>query len=212
MSEQMTDLTIRDYIARLSGDAPAPGGGSAAALAGALAAASARMVGSFTVGKKKFADVEDEICAHLDAIDAVREEMLALVQEDVIAFSAVGEAYALPKGSDEEKQERLATIESALKAAAEVPLRLVVACAKLAPHLLPLAQKGNQNLISDVGVAARLCRATAECAWLNVEVNLQLIGSEAFVVARRADLQGYLKTAQRESDEAWFYVAAKVTS
>lgn len=207
----MPDLTIRDYIARLAGDAPAPGGGSAAALTGALAAASARMVGSFTVGKKRHAAVADEIREHLEAIDAACEEMLALTQEDVVAFGAVGAAYALPKGSDEEKQARSAAIQEALRRAAEVPLRLVDVCARLSAHLLPLAQKGNQNLISDVGVAAKLCVAAAECGWLNVEVNLALIKDETFVAAKRARLQGMLRECQRACDEAWWTVSAKVT-
>ncbi len=211
MPEQMPDLAIRDYIARLAGDAPAPGGGSAAALVGALAAASARMVGSFTVGKKKYAAVEDEIRAHLDAIDRICEEMLALTHEDVTAFGAVGEAYGLPKGSDEEKQARSAAIQTALRQAAGVPQRLVEACAQLSKHLLPLAQKGNQNLLSDVGVAARLCQAACECGWLNVEVNLKLIDDDAFVMAQRARLQGMLRDCQRTCDDTWYRVASKIT-
>lgn len=211
MTKQMPELTIRDYIARLAGDAPAPGGGSAAALTGALAAASARMVGSFTVGKKKYAAVEDEIRAHLEAIDRICGEMLGLSHEDVIVFGAVGEAYGLPRGSDEEKQARSAAIQEALRQAAGVPLCLVEACAELSEHLLPLAEKGNQNLVSDVGVAARLCRAACECGWLNVEVNLSLIDDEAFVMAKRARLQGMLRQCQRASDETWLLVCAKVT-
>ncbi|MFO8082635.1 MAG: cyclodeaminase/cyclohydrolase family protein [Armatimonadota bacterium] len=211
MPEQMPDLTLREYVDRLAGDAPAPGGGSAAALAGALAAASARMVGSFTVGKKKYADVEDEIRAHIEAIDEACEDMLALTHEDVVAFGAVGEAYAMPRKTDEEKQARSAAIQEALKQAAEVPLQLVEACTRLSEHLSPLAEKGNQNLVSDVGVAAKLCQAAAECGWLNVEVNLSFIDNEAFVAAKRARLQGMLRDCQRACDEAWWRVAGKVT-
>jgi formiminotetrahydrofolate cyclodeaminase len=211
MPEQMSELAIRDYVARLAGDAPAPGGGSAAAVVGALAAASVRMVGSFTVGKKKYVAVEAEIRAHLVAIDDCCERMLALAQEDVSAFGAVGDAYALPKASDEEKQARSAAIQSALRDAAGVPLRLVEACAELSTHLLPLAQKGNQNLLSDVGVAARLCQAAAECGWLNVEVNLALIGDETFVMAKRARLQAMLRDCQKACEETWYRVGAKIT-
>lgn len=211
MSEQMPDLTIRDYVERLAGDAPAPGGGSAAALAGALAAASARMVGSFTVGKEKYADVEDEIREHLEEIDSLCEELLALTHEDVVAFGAVGEAYGMPRDTDEEKEARSAAIQEALKEAASVPLHLVDACTRLAMHLKPLALRGNQNLVSDVGVAAKLCHAAAECGWLNVEVNLALIDSEAFVTAKRARLQGMLRECQKLCDDAWWTVSQKVT-
>ncbi len=211
MSQEMPDLTIDEYMAALAGDAPAPGGGSAAAVAGALAAASARMVGSFTIGKKKYADVEDAIRAHLEAIDRLSEEMLALVQEDVVAFGAVGDAYGMPRKSDEQKQARSEAIQAALRQAAEVPLKLVAACAELSGHLKPLAQKGNQNLVSDVGVAAKLCQAACECGWLNVEVNLALIDDEAFVTAKRARLQSMLRDCQRACDDAWWTVCTKIT-
>ena len=211
MTEHMPDLTIREYVERLAGDAPAPGGGSAAALAGALAAASARMQGSFTVGREKYAEVEDEIREHLDAIDAIIEEMLALTHEDVVAFGGVGEAYSMPRESDEQKQARSQAIQEALREAAQVPLDLVAACARLSEHLKPLALRGNQNLVSDVGVAAKLCQAACECGWLNVEVNLAFIDSETFVTAKRARLQGMLRECQRACDEAWWTVSAKVT-
>lgn len=211
MTDTMPDLTIREYIDRLAGDAPAPGGGSAAALVGALAAASARMVGSFTVGKKKYADVEDEIREHLEAVDDACNEMLALTHEDVVAFGAVSEAYGMPRETDQQKQTRSAAIQETLREAADVPLRLVGACAQLSQHLLPLAKKGNRNLVSDVGVAAKLCQAACECGWLNVEVNLALMDSEAFVMAKRARLQGLLRDCQRACDETWWYVSGKIT-
>ncbi len=211
MPEQMPDLTIREYVERLAGDEPSPGGGSAAALAGALAAASARMQGSFTAGKEKYAEVEEEVQGHLDAIDEIIEEMLALTHEDVVAFGEVGEAYAMPRETDEQKQARSAAIQDALREAAAVPLQLVDACARLAEHLMPLTEKGNQNLVSDVGVAAKLCEAACECGWLNVEVNLSLIDDEAFVTAKRARLQGALRECQRTCDDVWWAVGAKIT-
>jgi len=211
MNDTMPDLTIREYVDRLASDAPAPGGGSAAALAGALAAASTRMVGSFTVGKKKYAGVEDEIRKHLEAIDAACEDMLALTHEDVVAFGAVGEAYAMPKSTDEQKEARAAAMQAALKQAAQVPLDLVEACNRLSKHLTPLATKGNQNLVSDVGVAAKLCQAACECGWLNVEVNLKFIDNEAFIASKRARLQGMLRECQNACDEAWWAVSKKVT-
>ncbi len=207
----MPDLTIRDYLERLAGDDPAPGGGSAAALAGALAAASARMVGSFTVGKKKYTDAEDEIRAHLQAIDELREEMLRLVQDDVTAFGGVGAAYAMPKETGEQTRARSAAIQEALREAAAVPLRLAEACVRLAEHLPPLATKGNQNLVSDVGVAATLCRAACECAWLNVEVNLAYIKDEEFVATTRAKVEELLGEVRDTCEDTWFAVAEKVT-
>lgn len=206
----MPDLTIRDYVERLAGDDPAPGGGSAAALAGALAAASARMVGSFTVGKKKYAQVEDEIREHLAAIDELRAEMLELVQQDVEAFSAVGEAYAMPRDTDEQKEARSQAIQQALMQAADVPLRLAQACHRLSEHLPPLLEKGNQNLVSDVGVAAKLCQAACECAWLNVEVNLAYLKDEAFIERTRAQIEDLLTGVRCTCREVWEGTAATI--
>lgn len=211
MSDQpMSELTIREYVEALAGDAPAPGGGSAAALAGALAAGCARMVGSFTVGRKKYADVEAEIREHLSAIDAIRAELLALVQDDVTAFAAVGAAYALPKGTAEEKKTRSSAIQEALRAAADVPLRLARACAQLSRHLPVLLAKGNQNLVSDVGVAAKLCTAACECAWLNVEVNLAALKDEEFVTATRAETEELLGEVRCICAEVWEGAAAVI--
>lgn len=206
----MPDLTLYEYLEALAGDAPAPGGGSAAALTGALAAASARMVGSFTVGRKKYADVEDEIRAHLAAIDAVRAEMLTLVQADVDAFRAVGAAYELPRETAEEKSARSAAIQAALRVAADVPLRLTRACAELARRLPALLEKGNRNLVSDVGVAVRLCEAACECAWLNVEVNLAALKDEQFVTAARAETEELRAEVRRTCAEVWEGAAAAI--
>lgn len=211
MSDQpMSELTLREYVEALAGDAPAPGGGSAAALAGAIAAASARMVGSFTVGREKYAAVEDEIRAHLTAIDAVRTEMLALVQADVDAFGAVGAAYAMPRETAEQKSARSAAIQDALRSAADVPLRLARACAELSRHLPVLLAKGNRNLVSDVGVGAKLCAAACECAGLNVEVNLASLKDEEFVTATRAETETLLAEVRGTCTEVWEGAAAAI--
>ncbi len=211
MMPEIADVTIREYVARLAGEEAAPGGGSAAALCGALAAASARMVGSFTVGREKYADVESEMLEHLEAIDEITGQMLELAQEDMDAFGAVREAYALPKDSDEQKAERSAAIQQALVGAADVPMRLARACERVSQHLQPIAEKGNQNLVSDVGVAAKLCEAACECAWLNVEVNLAYIRNERFVDRTRAELQDLLTATRCACQQTWETVAAAIT-
>ncbi|MGC9319980.1 MAG: cyclodeaminase/cyclohydrolase family protein [Armatimonadota bacterium] len=210
--KQMPDLTIREYVERLAGDDPAPGGGSAAALAGALAAASARMVGSFTVGREKYADVEDQIREHLTAIDELRAEMLELVQQDVEAFRAVGEAYAMPRNTEDERRARSEAIQEALMQAADVPLRLARACERLSGHLPLLLKNGNQNLVSDVGVAAKLCEAACECAWLNVEVNLAHIRDAAFIEPARAEVEDLLAGVRCTCQEVWEETAASIRS
>ena len=207
----MNELTLEEYLAALAGDAPAPGGGSAAALAGALAAASGEMVASFTVGKKKYAEVEDEMREHLEAIGALRAELTALVQMDAEVYSMVRLAYGMPSSSALIKTAREEAIRISLRGAAEVPLALARYCAELAPHLPPLAAKGNQNLVSDVGVAAALCRAAFDCAALNVEVNLALMTDTEFALRARMTLDALREPTHRTCDRVWAQVMAVVT-
>jgi len=207
----MIEHQVQEYLDKLAGKLPAPGGGSAAALAGALGAASGAMVASFTVGKKKYADVEEEIQGHLDAIEAIRGEMARLVDEDVTAYGAVGAAYGMPKGTEEEKAARTAAIQEALKAAAAVPMRLAEQCAALVEHLPPLLEKGNPNLVSDVGVAAKLAEAACECAWLNVEVNLAYIKDDDFTNHARAETESHLSQVREICHNVWHGTASAVT-
>ena len=207
----MIEHQVREYLDKLAGKLPAPGGGSAAALAGALGAASGAMVASFTVGKKKYADVEEEIRERLAAMEAIRGEMMRLVDEDVTAYSAVGEAYGMPKDTDEQKAARTDAIQEALKAAAAVPMQLAEQCAALVEHLPALLEKGNPNLVSDVGVAAKLTQATCECAWLNVEVNLAFLKDDDFIKQARAETEAHLDQVRQTCREVWEGTVAAVT-
>lgn len=202
---------VQEYLDKLAGKLPAPGGGSAAALAAALGAASGQMVASFTVGNKKYAEVEEEVQGHLDAIDAIRSEMARLVDEDVTAYGGVGEAYGMPKGTDEEKAARAAAIQEALKAAAAVPMQLAEQCAALVEHLPALLEKGNTNLVSDVGVAAKLTEAACECAWLNVEVNLAFMKDEQFIESARAETEAHLDKVREACHDVWEGTVSAVT-
>ena len=182
----LTSQTVRAYTEHLAGSGPTPGGGSAAALCGALAAAAGAMVGSFTVGKAKFALVEADVARLLERLQALRERMLALTDADAEAYAGVGAAYARPKQTDEEKWARQAALQQALKDAAQVPLGVAEAAGEIAALLPELAEKGNPNLLSDVGVAAILASAAYEAGRLNVEVNLAGIKDAAYCAAARA--------------------------
>ena len=194
---------MTEYTARLASGAPAPGGGSAAALAGALGAALGEMVANFTVGKKKYADVEAQVQVALDALTAWRQELLQLTDADATAYAAVGEAYAMPKESDEDKAARTAAIQVALKEAAGVPLRVVHVATSVFDHLPLLSESGNQNLVSDVGVAAKLALVAVECAWLNVEVNLACIKDQDFNQNVRAEVADALDAAREAAARVW---------
>ncbi len=208
---RLTEQTVRAYTELLAGPGPTPGGGSAAGLVGALAAASAAMVGSFTVGKPKFAEVEAEVAALLERLQALRERLLDLTDADAEAYAEVGAAYALPRKTDEEKWARQAAIQQALKSAARVPLGVVAAAAEVAECLPAMAEKGNSNLLSDVGVAAILAEAAFAAGRLNVEVNLAGVTDETYVAETREQLMEanrQMRTA-REVAEA---VLAKIAS
>jgi len=207
----MDELSLTDYLAALAGSDPAPGGGSAAALAAALAAASGEMVANFTVGKKKYADVEAEVREYLEALGDIRARLRELVQADVAAYSAVGDAYGMARDTGEDKSARSAAIQDALRGAAEVPLALARCCAELAEYLPPLAEKGNRNLISDVGVAARLCEAAFDCALLNVEVNLALMEDAEFALRARMELDTLGEATRRTCGQVWAQVMAAIT-
>ena len=208
----LADIAVREYLGRLASNAPAPGGGSAAALAGALAAALGEMVGNFTVGKKKFAGVEEDIKRLLAVLEEQRGVLLALTDEDASAYGQVAQAYAMPRSTNEEKAARADAIQKALKAACEVPFGVCRCCAAVIGTLRELAQKGNPNLISDVGCAAKLALAALECAWLNVEINLASIKDAKFVEGRRDELEQIMAPCADEVSEVWRLVVETIRS
>lgn len=173
--------TIDAYVTDAASDKPTPGGGSIAALAGALGSCMASMAAHFTAGKKKFAEVEDEIMAILDAIKPLREELLCCMEEDALAFATIGKAYSLPKETDEEKAFRAAEIQNSLGAAMTVPLRVMEAAVAGLRQLPQLAEIGNPNLVSDTGVAAILLEASVRAAFLNVRINAVSIKDQNLV-------------------------------
>ena len=163
--------TVETFLAQLAARVPAPGGGATAALHAAQAAALVAMVASYS-DSAKYADHAEEIATITSTADRLRQNALGLAEEDAAAFTAVTEAYRLPKGAPDEAAARSEAIATALVAAARVPA-VVVAVADqvlgLAEQLLPI---GNRNVISDVAAAAEAARAAATTARVNVEINL----------------------------------------
>ncbi len=199
----LTALAVSEYAEQLASNRPAPGGGSAAALVGALGAALGEMVANFTVGKPKFAEVEAEVGAALSTLTDLRRRLLELTDADAEAYTRVGAAYGMPRDTQEQKTARAQAIEQALQAAAEVPRQVVLTSAQVLAELPVLLEKGNPNLVSDVGVAAKLALAAAECGWLNVEINLASIGDENFTGQLRAEMKENLAAAGKLSTQLW---------
>jgi formiminotetrahydrofolate cyclodeaminase len=175
------DEPIRKYIDDASSGRPTPGGGSIAAMGGALAGSMMNMVCNFTVGKKAYQTVEEKVRAILkDGMD-LTEEMLHLAVEDTEAYAEVSKAYGLPKNTEEEKKARSQAIQEACKLALQVPSKVMSAGAKMLVLHSELVDMGNKNLITDTGVASLMALAAIESAILNVRINLVFIKDEEFV-------------------------------
>ena len=165
------DDSVRNYLDEISSNSPTPGGGNVSAFSGAVASSLGIMVCNLTIGKKKYADVEEEIKDIKFELSLAKEEFLNLAEKDNQAFDKVMQAFKLPKDTDEQKKKRSETIEAATLEAAEAPAEVLKYCSKIIPLLQTLAEKGNQNSVSDSGVAAALISTAAEGAFLNVLIN-----------------------------------------
>jgi glutamate formiminotransferase/formiminotetrahydrofolate cyclodeaminase len=182
-----SELSVREFLSALASSAPTPGGGTAAAIAGAMGAALAEMVGALTLSREKFAPVHDAMRSLSEAALRAREDFLVLAREDSEAYDAVLAARRLPKETEEEREARAHAIESAGRLATEVPMRTARAAARLLAHLPELSEKGNPNALSDAGAATLMLSAAAEGALLNVEINLPGISDAAFVEEMRRE-------------------------
>lgn len=195
-------ITTFDFLEALASGQPTPGGGGAAALTGSQAAALVSMVINFTVGKKKYADVEEEMRSYLERSEALRAALLAAVDADAAAFDAVAATYSLPKETDEEKAARTAAMQEALKHAAAVPFDVAEQCLEIMRLAVPVGAKGNSNVVSDAATALYLAFAAFKSAIVNVNINLKLIKDEVFVAAWRAKVATLLAEADFAYAEA----------
>ena len=195
--------SLQTYTDALASGAATPGGGSAAALAGALGAALNSMVANFTVGKEKFAAVEEDVQRLLAESERLRGELERLTQADTEAYGQVAAAQKMPRETDQQKAARRAAMQQALKAAAEVPRAVVRACHGVLEIAGEMVEKANPNLITDVGVAAKFALAALECAALNVEINLAYIKDEDYNAACRQEMAPMLHAGTRLARDVW---------
>jgi formiminotetrahydrofolate cyclodeaminase len=177
----LTSRTVTEFLDELASSSPAPGGGSVAALAGAIGAALTSMVCNLTIAKKKYADVQEEIEAVLAKSEELRKKLTVLVEKDTEAFNAVMAAFGMAKSTEEEGMQRAAAIQQATRSATLVPLEVMSLCGDALSLSRAVAEKGNKNSASDVGVAALMFHAACGSAELNVRINLVSLKDEAFV-------------------------------
>ena len=170
-----TDNTIKEFLTALSSKSPAPGGGSASALSGALSASLLSMVCNLTIGKEKFAAVEEQTEAVKREAEKLRERFSELMEEDAAAFTAVIAAYKLPKATEVEKAARTEAVQKTLTHAADVPLETARVALRLLELSETLVEIGNPWTLSDVGVSALLAESAVWGALLNVDINAKLM-------------------------------------
>lgn len=192
---QLDTLTVRGFAELLGSDAPAPGGGSAAALAGALGAALTAMVGALTVGKKKYADYAGEAQRTLEEARALEERFLGVMQRDTEAFNAVSAVFAMPKGTEEEKAARSAAMQEALQGCTRTPFEMMELSLCALRLTEGLVGRSNSSAASDLGCAALHLGCAIRGAWLNVLINLGSIRDADFAQSYRSRGQALLEEA-----------------
>jgi formiminotetrahydrofolate cyclodeaminase len=202
--------TLIGFLDELASSSPAPGGGSVAALSGALGAALTSMVCHLTIGKKKYADVEGDLKKVLEQSEQLREQFSDLIDRDTHAFNKVMEAFALPKETDPQKALRAAAIREATKEATLVPLEVMKHCIDALALTQAVASKGNVNSVSDAGVSALMLHAALESAALNVRINLNGLSDPEFVGWKEDDVQSLRSTSAMMLEEIQAIVDEKL--
>lgn len=190
----LVDMTLTQFTDELAADSAAPGGGSVAALSGALGASLVSMVCRLTIGKKGYEEYEEEVKEVLVESDRLRRSLLDAIDIDAKAFEKVMDAFAAPKGTEEEKAARRGLIQTAFKGACESPRDTAIGCLQVLRLCARIAEKSNTNAASDLGVAASAALAGLESAVMNVFINLSSIKDEDYV----DDMETQMETLHEE--------------
>ena len=200
----MTMETCRKFVEVLASDAPAPGGGGAAALVGAIGTALGNMVGSLTVGKKKYAAVEEEIIALKAKCDALQTELLNQVEMDEINFLPLAKAYGIPK--DDPNRDKV--MEEATIIACSTPMHIMELCCEAIDCIKVFADKGSRLAVSDAGCGAVCCKAALQAASLNVFINTKSLKNREVAEEMNAKAIGMLDKYCALADEIFESVRA----
>ena len=206
----LIDKKVGNFLDELASNSPTPGGGSVAALAGALGAALISMVGNLTVGKKKYEDVEEDIKKIIGSSEKLRYELSQLIEEDVKVFNNFMATYKMPRETEDEKKMRTEKIQEALIEAARVPLRVAYKCMEILSLSKEVAEKGSINTVSDAGVAALMAEAALESAILNVKINLKMIKDEKVRTELSSSIKEILLKEKGQKEKVLEIVDSKI--
>lgn len=193
----MTTKSCREFVAVLASKEPAPGGGGAAALVAALGTALGNMVGSLTVGKKKYAPVEAEITALMQECDRLQTELLNQVPADAEGFLPLAKAYGIPK-DDPNRDDAL---EQATVIACQVPVQIMELCCRALDAIRVFADKGSRLAVSDAGCGAVIVKSALQAASLNVFINTKSLKNRAYAEKLNAKCLGMLEQYGKLADE-----------
>ena len=200
---KLADMQVTEFVNLMASDAPAPGGGSAAALEGALGAALTAMVCALTVGKKKYADVQELAVESQKKAEELKARFVDVMDRDTEAFNAVSAVFAMPKDTDEQKAARKAAMQEALKGCTKTPFEMMQLACETLELTRSLVGRLNASAASDLGCSALSLRAAIQGAWLNVLINISGINDEAFAAEYRANGQALLDKALPLADEIY---------
>ena len=195
-----SDKSCSEFVEVLASKAPVPGGGGASAMVGALATALGNMVGSLTVGKKKYAAVEEEMRALKDRCDRLQKDFLHLVERDAEVFEPLARAYSMPKNTEEEKAEKARVMEIVLRDACSVPMEIMEKCCEAIDIIAVFAEKGSVIAISDAGVGAAFAKAALQGASLNVYINTKSMADKALAAELNARCDRMLEEYSGKAD------------
>lgn len=207
---KLTEMQVKEFCNVLASDAPAPGGGSAAALTGAMGIGLAEMVANLTIGKKKYAEFEENSQKVKQQASELCEKMVVSIDKDTEAFDGVSAVFAMPKNTDEEKAARSAAMQAALKEATLVPFSVMELCLESLLVVESALGKSNTSAASDLGVASLNLKASVQGAWLNVLINLGGIKDEEFVKEYKTKGQEILEKALPLADKIYSEIIASL--
>ena len=203
--------TCTEFVEVLASKAPVPGGGGASALVGAVGTALGNMVGSLTVGKKKYADVEEEMWQLKAKCDQLQKDFLRLIERDAEVFEPLSKAYGLPKETEEEKAYKAEVMEKCLKEACSVPMDIMVKCCEAIELQKVFADKGSTLAISDAGVGVAFCKAALLGASLNVFINTKAMTDRPYAESLNAKANDMIAKYTVMADEIFNGVFSRLT-
>jgi glutamate formiminotransferase/formiminotetrahydrofolate cyclodeaminase len=204
------NISISDFLERLSSDSPTPGGGAVAALTGALSCSLTSMVGNLTYGKKKYEEHWEKSKEIIKETKTLKEDFLSLFYEDMEVFTKLMATFGLPGNTEEEKEKRKQAIQYATKRAIEVPLNTMKKSQRAAELALDMAKTGNLNAISDAGIAGEMALAAARSASYNVLINLGFLKDEDYSADIEEQHRMILKEVQSLCEETSSLVNKKI--